>query len=101
MHFLKFSFFVSVVYLVYWYISSEECQKTDWNSGHQRKCNDVGITTLTPYGNNGRKFRDSPFRNRYASKIALVPDRGYNKSSLKTREVLGLLLLFFIFFTLF
>ncbi|KFK29759.1 hypothetical protein AALP_AA7G175300 [Arabis alpina] len=67
---------------------SEECQKTDWNLGHQRKCKDVGVTTLTPSGNNGIRFRDSPSRNRYASKIALVPDRGYNKSSLKPRDVL-------------
>lgn len=75
-------------------ISSAECQRSDWSSGHQRKCKDVGITTLTSSAKNGLRFRASPFGNRSASEIALVPDQGRNKSSLKPREVMCLPLFF-------
>ncbi|XP_010447529.1 PREDICTED: ubiquitin carboxyl-terminal hydrolase 18 isoform X1 [Camelina sativa] len=67
---------------------SAECQSSDWSSGHQRKCRDDGITTLTSFAKNGLRFRASPFGNISASDIALVPDQGRSKSILKLREVL-------------
>ncbi|ESQ54024.1 hypothetical protein EUTSA_v10024675mg [Eutrema salsugineum] len=67
---------------------SADCQKSDWSSGHQRKCKDVGITSLTPSGKNGLRFRASTFGDSSASKIALIPEWGRNKSSLKPGEVL-------------
>ncbi|XP_023635166.1 ubiquitin carboxyl-terminal hydrolase 18 isoform X2 [Capsella rubella] len=66
----------------------EECQSSDWSSRHQRKCKDVGITSLTSSAKNGLRFRASSFGNRYASEVALVSDQGRNKSILKPREVL-------------
>jgi ubiquitin carboxyl-terminal hydrolase 36/42 len=67
---------------------SAECQRSDWSSGHQRNCRDYGITTLTPSAKNGLRFRASPFGDSSASSIALISERGQNKSSLKPREVL-------------
>ncbi|CAD5329656.1 unnamed protein product [Arabidopsis thaliana] len=67
---------------------SAECQRSDWSSGHQRNCRDYGITTLTPSAKNGLRFRASPFGDSSASSIALISERGLNKSSLKPREVL-------------
>ncbi|XP_010432837.1 PREDICTED: ubiquitin carboxyl-terminal hydrolase 18-like isoform X2 [Camelina sativa] len=67
---------------------SAECQRSDWSSGHQRKCKDVEISTVTSSAKNGFRFRTSPFGNGSASEIALVPVQGRNKSILKPREVL-------------
>lgn len=57
-------------------ISSAECQTSDWSLGHQRKCRDVGITTLAPSARNGLKFR--------ASRDCL--ERDQNKIRFKPRE---------------
>ncbi|CAH8328439.1 unnamed protein product [Eruca vesicaria subsp. sativa] len=54
---------------------SAECQASDWSSGHQRKCRDIGITTLTPSSRNGLRFRASTFGD-------------HNKISVKPGEVL-------------
>lgn len=55
---------------------SAECQTSDWSLGHQRKCRDVGITTLAPSARNGLKFR--------ASRDCL--ERDQNKIRFKPRE---------------
>ncbi|KAG2243226.1 hypothetical protein Bca4012_022646 [Brassica carinata] len=57
---------------------SAECQKSDWSSGHQRKCRDIGITTLTPSSRNGLRFRATRD----------CPERDQNNIRFKPREVL-------------
>ncbi|KAF8110864.1 hypothetical protein N665_0078s0057 [Sinapis alba] len=57
---------------------SAECQTSDWSSGHQRKCRDIEITTLTPSVRNGLRFRASRG----------CPERDQNKIRFKPREVL-------------
>ncbi|CAH2077350.1 unnamed protein product [Thlaspi arvense] len=74
---------------------SAECQKSDWDSGHQRKCKDAEITTSSTSARNGLRFRASPFGDSSASKIALIPEWGQNKSSLKPRDVMFLFLVLF------
>ncbi|KAL0687174.1 hypothetical protein Bca4012_086851 [Brassica carinata] len=59
---------------------SEECQTSDWSSGHQRRCREIGITTLTPSARNGLRFR--------ASRFGDCPERDQNKIRFKPREVL-------------
>ncbi|KAJ0237323.1 hypothetical protein HA466_0251970 [Hirschfeldia incana] len=52
-------------------LSSEECQTSDWSSGHQRKCRDIGITTLAPSARNGPRLRASTERDQ--NKISFKP----------------------------
>ncbi|CAN7108750.1 unnamed protein product [Brassica rapa subsp. narinosa] len=59
---------------------SEECQTSDWSSGHQRRCREIGITTLTPSARNSLRFR--------ASRFGDCPERDQNKINFKPREVL-------------
>ncbi|XP_010525922.1 PREDICTED: ubiquitin carboxyl-terminal hydrolase 19 [Tarenaya hassleriana] len=67
---------------------SAECQRSDWNSGHKRKCKDIGSINLTPTKSSGFGFRASPSGNSSTSKIALVPGQGQNKTNQKLREIL-------------
>ncbi|XP_010548553.1 PREDICTED: ubiquitin carboxyl-terminal hydrolase 19-like [Tarenaya hassleriana] len=67
---------------------SAECQRSDWNSGHKRKCKEIGSINSTPTKSSEFGFKASSSENGFASKVALVPKQGENRTTQKLREIL-------------
>uniref|UniRef100_A0A1J3C7D3 ubiquitinyl hydrolase 1 n=1 Tax=Noccaea caerulescens TaxID=107243 RepID=A0A1J3C7D3_NOCCA len=67
---------------------SSECQKSDWSSGHKRKCKVFRVTDSSPVGKDNLNFKSSLFGNRSASKLALSPQLSQSKATLKPGDVL-------------
>ncbi|KAL1221439.1 Ubiquitin carboxyl-terminal hydrolase 19 [Cardamine amara subsp. amara] len=67
---------------------SAECQKSDWNSGHKKKCKVFRVTESSPVGRDNLDFKASLFGNRSGSKIALAPQISQSKTNLKPGDVL-------------
>ena len=72
--------------------SSAECQKSDWNSGHNRQCKVFKSSDSSPVRKDDLGFKASLFGSRSASKAALTSKLSQSKAVVKPGDVMCLIL---------